>query len=164
VDPNGLAAVGGLSMVAPGVLTSNTRNTWSLTEINSRPLNMFFKDNEVCKTDFSFSNFTPWKSIQALLLASFSLLIYCTGLSGREIQSLSILASYYFPCVLCILVICVGRKKNTAPKKMLTQVFIMTGHNHIFLFQSLLLSYALLRSAVQSELNTFVSMEHNHTP
>lgn len=47
VDPNGLAAANGLSTYAPGILASDTRNTWMLTEINSRHLSLFFKEYEI---------------------------------------------------------------------------------------------------------------------
>lgn len=46
VKPDGLASRYGLSAKAPSVDGNNACN-WSLTEINHRPLNLFFKDNEV---------------------------------------------------------------------------------------------------------------------
>ncbi|XP_076461879.1 uncharacterized protein LOC143294318 [Babylonia areolata] len=47
VDPNGLAAENGLPLHAAGVQSSPSRVNWVLTEINSRHLNLFFKDNEI---------------------------------------------------------------------------------------------------------------------
>ncbi|KAL8617722.1 hypothetical protein ACOMHN_053555 [Nucella lapillus] len=47
VDPNGLAASNGLPLHAPGILSGQTRTSWVLTEINSRHLNLFFKEVEI---------------------------------------------------------------------------------------------------------------------
>ncbi|XP_055881675.1 uncharacterized protein LOC106061045 isoform X1 [Biomphalaria glabrata] len=46
VDPNGLAAQHGLTQHA-NCSIANGRCHWFLTEINSRPLNLFFKDDEI---------------------------------------------------------------------------------------------------------------------
>ena len=54
VDPNGLAASHGLQPYASSVSCAGggSRCNWVLTEINNRPLSLFFKDNEV-----NFNNF-----------------------------------------------------------------------------------------------------------
>lgn len=46
VDPNGLAAQHGLSAYASGVATE-LRCNWFITEINNRPISLFFKENEI---------------------------------------------------------------------------------------------------------------------
>uniref|UniRef100_A0A0B7BG52 PH domain-containing protein n=1 Tax=Arion vulgaris TaxID=1028688 RepID=A0A0B7BG52_9EUPU len=46
VDPNGLAAQHGLTSYAPSAAGSG-RSNWFLTEVNNRPLNLFFKENEI---------------------------------------------------------------------------------------------------------------------
>ncbi|GFO50451.1 syntenin-2 [Plakobranchus ocellatus] len=46
VDPNGLAAQHGLSPYATGVV-SELRCNWFITEINNRPVSLFYKENEI---------------------------------------------------------------------------------------------------------------------
>lgn len=49
VDPNGLAAKHGLQQRARSVLVGSEFCYWCLTEINSRPLDLSFKSNEVSR-------------------------------------------------------------------------------------------------------------------
>ncbi|RUS73755.1 hypothetical protein EGW08_018492 [Elysia chlorotica] len=46
VDPNGLAAQHGLTAYAAGALCE-ARCNWFITEINNRPISLFFKENEI---------------------------------------------------------------------------------------------------------------------
>ena len=48
VDPTGLARQSGLEEKAPAMSAICGSGSWWITEINHQPLNLFYKDDEVC--------------------------------------------------------------------------------------------------------------------